>query len=405
VKPIDSALLSELYGKDLVVFGTGRAGKVVIPYLAQDPAIQLWGVTNSRVSIDDAGLFPCTLLPIRSIATWAKLLPNVTMLITALNPIDQRQMISACKDVGIENTIIINRDLIDAIAHAQIQGYSIQEDYLYNCEVWSNPHASYLTSIMCYANELQELHKAAFSEFKDCHRGQSVAVVATGPSLSYYKQLSGVPHIGVNSAYMANNVSLDYYFLGHYVREWCDGLKNYDCIKFFARHKAGEFFDEFPRYFIEENHGRQYYLQWPSRMIHQNIEHHPLMSFSSIVFSAIHFAIHTRPKRIFLVGCDCSDNGHFDIQNSDAFAWVGKNGSANYDMTATSSIWKDGYGRLKRFLEWHYPDIEIVSVNPVGLKGMFHDVYTESYIEAHPEVNQSEVEILERANYEESVVI
>ena len=39
------------------------------------------------------------------------------------------------------------------------------------------------------------------------------------------------------------------------------------------------------------------------------------------------------------------------------------------------------------------PDIEIISINPVGLKGLFHDVYTEEYLIDHPEINREEIEI------------
>ena len=31
--------------------------------------------------------------------------------------------------------------------------------------------------------------------------------------------------------------------------------------------------------------------------------------------------------------------------------------------------------KLKKFAKTYYPDTEIISVNPVGLKGIFKDVY------------------------------
>ena len=33
---------------------------------------------------------------------------------------------------------------------------------------------------------------------------------------------------------------------------------------------------------------------------------------------------------------------------------------------------------LKDFVDDYYPDIKIISVNPVGLKGLFEDMYTKS---------------------------
>lgn len=40
---------------------------------------------------------------------------------------------------------------------------------------------------------------------------------------------------------------------------------------------------------------------------------------------------------------------------------------------------KVGYARMKMFAKQYYPDTEIFSVNPVGLKGLFKDMYTENY--------------------------
>lgn len=64
---LNSNLIEDLVGKDLIAFGTGGMGKIVIPYLAQEPDIKLHGVTNSRVKSVDAGTFLDTRLPIRSL--------------------------------------------------------------------------------------------------------------------------------------------------------------------------------------------------------------------------------------------------------------------------------------------------------------------------------------------------
>lgn len=108
------------------------------------------------------------------------------------------------------------------------------------------------------------------------------------------------------------------------------------------------------------------------------------MAGHSIIFPALHFALYTRPKRVLLVGCDCSLDGHFDGT---------ENGCAS-DQTMVP-LWIGGYRELKGFAAVHYPDTEFISVNPVGLKGLFRDVYTERYLEAHPELMRSECEILD----------
>ena len=50
---------------------------------------------------------------------------------------------------------------------------------------------------------------------------------------------------------------------------------------------------------------------------------------------------------------------------------------------------------MQIYVKNHYPDIEIISINPVGLKGMFKDVYTENYLNDHPEIDKNSAEIIE----------
>ncbi len=250
-------------------------------------------------------------------------------------------------------------------------------------------------SLFCFANELHETHKASFLEFKYCHTGKSVVIVATGPSMKYYKQLPGMPHIGVNAAFKNENIKLDYYFTTDYENRngWFQDLKNYDFIKFFGQYSNGIFRDRFqiPEQIVQENHARKFFQGAPSEDIHINIEYYPLMGFYSIAFQALHFALYTNAKNIYLVGCDCSADGYFD----------GTKQIADVTQPGGIPIWVKGYQKLKEFAERFYPETEIISINPVGLKGLFRDVYTESYLEDHPEFDRSSCEILEPALYEE----
>ena len=86
--------------------------------------------------------------------------------------------------------------------------------------------------------------------------------------------------------------------------------------------------------------------------------------FGSVVFSALAFALYTNPQRIYLVGCDCSDLGYFDRDQP------GVSPSLEHNMHRVL----EGWSEFKKFAAHFYPDIEIISINPVGLKGMFKDV-------------------------------
>ena len=83
-----------------------------------------------------------------------------------------------------------------------------------------------------------------------------------------------------------------------------------------------------------------------------------LGDFNSVSFSAMQFILWTNPNKIYLVGCDCS-SGYFDKTKS----------------TTSMNKLIGNWIMLKKFAETYYPDTKIISVNPVGLKGVFTDLY------------------------------
>ena len=378
---LDPRLIANLVGKDLIAFGTGGIGKLLIPYLAQEPDIKLHGVTNSRVTAVDAGTFSDTTLPIRSLDTWKKLMPDATILL-CVNQKNEETAWIACETAGFHNILPYPINLLEMLQD------------LYN--PGRMPTAHPLLHMMCLANELRDIHKASFAEFKGCHRGQTVAVVATGPTLNYYTQIKGISHIGTNASFLKKGLNLDYYFIRHYVQEWCDKLKDYNFVKFFGRNEWAEQhndYDRFPEYLIEENNGRRFFPGEPNNEIYEDITYYPLMGGYSIIFQALQFAIFTRPKRLLLVGCDCSCDGHFDGTSFD---------TSEKDALAIERFipqWIEAYERLKLFTEQYFPDLEIISLNPIGLRGMFRDIYTESYLADHPEIDRTECEILNEAGF------
>lgn len=245
--------------------------------------------------------------------------------------------------------------------------------------------------IVCLAQEIHETHKASFAEFRNCHIGEDVALVATGPSMKYYTQIPCIPHIGVNAAFKSPNIKLDYYFTTDFEskNEWFFELKNYDFVKFFGQYSTGVYRDRFQvsENLILENHARRFFQGAPNEDIAIDIQFYPLMGFYSIAFQALHFAIYTNPRRIFLIGCDCSSEGYFD-------------GSAQ--LFANPPKWFKGYQKFKKFVERFYPETEIISVNPIGLRGVFRDVYTADFLADHPEIDASQCNLLTDIIDEES---
>lgn len=218
-------------------------------------------------------------------------------------------------------------------------------------------------------------HSDIFPQFKNINKGKEVVIVACGPTLNYYEPIKNAIHIGVNRAYKKENLKLDYLFwidARQNAKECFKELEKYDFVKFFGRHcnlECDPILHTFPEketpqiaeIYADNNKAYKFYSNFPRDNIYLDIENNPLMDFGSITFPAIHFALYTHPSKIYLVGCDCSNLGHFNSQEQ--LPW-------NLQKI------KEGYLKLKTFAQIYYPDIEIISINPIGLKGLFKEQYT-----------------------------
>lgn len=208
------------------------------------------------------------------------------------------------------------------------------------------------------------LHQKSFGDLKYINSGKNVVICATGPTLDYYKPIEGAVHIGLKEAFRIEKIRFDYLFhhdVSAYEKQIVPreftGYRGKDCIKFignsipFLSDKGLK--DNGIRFFNSANE------------IRYQIDYFPLPDYHSIVFPAFAFALWTKPEKIYLVGADCSKGYSKKAQISRIS-----------DSTSLINSWK----LMKEFAEKFYPDVEIISVNPVGLKGLFKDIYTEEYL-------------------------
>lgn len=209
-------------------------------------------------------------------------------------------------------------------------------------------------------------HQEIFTKYKSIHYGEDIALVASGSTLNQYNPIENCIHIGVNKVITRKDIKFDYFFIQDYSgsKDYINEVNNFNGIKFYGRqayHRKNTDTVQgcIPEFEIENAKANLYYTSYPFHQFKYDIRFAGLADYKSIVFAATHFALWTRPKRIFLVGCDCS-NLYFDKAKGKDFSYL-----------------KKGWEDLKKFKEIYYPDTEIISINPIGLTGLFKDKFTE----------------------------
>ena len=231
-----------------------------------------------------------------------------------------------------------------------------------------------LTFLIEEQNEISAVNTKAFAEYQNCYRGRDVVVVATGPTLNDYEPIEGAKHVGVNTSYKNPKLKLDYLFVQDGRPEFLErgkfeGLEDVKCKVFMGRVLKGSNSEqiEFPEEYRRGENIKEFILDhaWSGERIYRDLRYHPIAGGYSVIFSALHFALYTYPKKIYLVGCDNAPTGYYD-------------GTVDKRCLICGEIedrLKAGYLNMKKFAQMHYPRTEIISINPVGLKGMFEDLH------------------------------
>lgn len=218
------------------------------------------------------------------------------------------------------------------------------------------------------------LHTRTFTNFKGIHQGKEIVLVASGVTAEKYFPKSDSIHIGVNRSFQIGNyrIPMDYVFIQDFsgkTPEYIDDLDKYrvgKCQKFYGLTTE---YDNKTNRVIPESHAikaraLRYRTDWAPiegfvPQFAYDISTQPLGCFGSIVFPALQFALWTYPSKIYLVGCDCTTSGYA------------------YDKSYSNFLKPEkiinAYKKFKEFAHKYYPNIDIVSINPVGLKGIFRE--------------------------------
>ena len=226
---------------------------------------------------------------------------------------------------------------------------------------------------------VQEINTKTFAKYRNINKGRDVVIVGSGPTLNYYEPIENVITVAVNTTLL--KVKPDYLFLmdGNVINEDNKELiTKYPCKKFFqfiGSHRWNlpvnlreiQDMEEYCVDTVEANTEEGY-----DSNIYLDICKAPIVSFGSVIYSAAQFALWTYPKRIYLVGCDCTNfsEGHFDGTRR-----------LQGNMPFGDTRFVEGWERIKNFQQIYYPDVEMITINPVGLKGLFNDIFTKRYLQ------------------------
>lgn len=220
------------------------------------------------------------------------------------------------------------------------------------------------------------LHQHTFYQFKNIHQGKDIVILASGPTLKYFKHMNNCIYIGVNKAFLAEKTKLDYIFIQDFsgaTPGYIDEIGKLDCIKFYGLTSENiEPWRTIPESIRISANAFPYRTDWENisnfkTEFAYDLSVQSLGCGGTVVFPALQFALWTNPKRIYLVGADTNNNGYFDANNKN-------------ELHPNKLI--PLYRKFKSFAQQYYPYTEIISVNPVGLKGIFEDIYTEEYLDS-----------------------
>lgn len=236
--------------------------------------------------------------------------------------------------------------------------------------------------------EASILHPETFGYFKDRYRGKKLVIVAAGPTAKNYTPIEDAIHIGINRAFLFDKVKFDILVSSDYrgiepVSEEFLFYEEDTCIKFIdgSTIKAADFPSDYRN---RIKHLRAYVKVGSPALknmkIRKEIDKYPLWSGFTSAIQAMQIALWTNPKQVYLVGCDCSVGIkyekplHFvEVKKDNTVERTDENKKFALNYGDREEMLIFAWERMKFFAKEHYPETEIISINPVGLKGLFRD--------------------------------
>ncbi len=254
------------------------------------------------------------------------------------------------------------------------------------------------------------LHQQTFAEYKNKYQGRTIVLVGAGPTVNYFDGIKDAIYVGCNRAFLYEKIKFDYLFSidkGGLINDYQNLVEQFfqyngeNCTKFIGDQNLGVHFQIPESLILKYKNLKRYKTNagYKSSRFTFDIATEPLGNFATVALQALQFIMYTNPAKVYLVGIDCNvaTAGHFAgfeydcrQRNED----VSRNDRNNIIYWSTNA---------KDFINIYYPETEIISVNPVGLRGVFKDVYTQNYLNANPQL-KNEVKNIELLSQESEVL-
>lgn len=180
-----------------------------------------------------------------------------------------------------------------------------------------------------------------FEAYKNKHKNETAYLIGTGPTISHFpaNRYDGV-YVGVNESYMLEDTGakLDYLITEKQFPKLkipvfhCDTIESNgeNCFKYRSHITEIGPFHGSNKEIIDRFNGA-----------------------SSMIYHGFFLAAHMGCNKIHLVGCDCTKSGGFSYERL-----------------------SKGWQYIKSHMNENHPNVEIININPVGLKSMFRSLYT-----------------------------
>lgn len=229
-----------------------------------------------------------------------------------------------------------------------------------------------------------KLHENTFLPYKNyCGGVKDIVMCGAGPTLNDFKPIDDAVYIAVNRAFLFDKVKFDFIFAQDYeginmVLEQLLDYQGNNCVKFLGTQKVSK--KIIPESYILKCNAKKFDTDWyiyedgcKGKLV-LDLESRPLCNMMNVGQSVMQLCLYMNPRRIYIVGCDMSGN-HFSRgnQTEEEEKQQGILLEKTFQSKQKDLIkrWKE----IRDFASLYYPDTEIISVNPVGLKGIFRDLY------------------------------